>query len=254
MQFNLRSFNSRLVLLFFLFARSFSDDLVINSTVSAIWTSLTFIIPHETPREYPWLACKRHSRYYCLYAFETNGRNSDPAYEASFNALSGSHEELVHFLHWVDNFAIDASNDLFKPVYKKLNHYVDLQDGCCFSQYYQYFIYGYTNMLLTTKEYLAKLADYSESSKNLNEIQSYYLPSCRVNIITKLGFGQGTLRRTHHRTGVIRPKKGYNYIIKTGLTWSARIPYENPEYFITFPWFKNNIMCRERPWICENQQ
>ena len=39
-----------------------------------------------------------------------------------------------------------------------------------------------------------------------------------------------------------------------GNFWSRDIPYENPEEFVTFKWFKKNIMCQAQPWICENTE
>ena len=43
---------------------------------------------------------------------------------------------------------------------------------------------------------------------------------------------------------------GAPYILKVGQSWTPRIPYENPEHFITFRWFKKNIICADQPWIC----
>ena len=43
------------------------------------------------------------------------------------------------------------------------------------------------------------------------------------------------------------------YILKVGNDWTPQFPYENPEHFITFKWFKINIICAEQHWICGSE-
>ena len=99
--------------------------------------------------------------------------------------------------------------------------------------------------------YLYQFTDYSEEHKQLNYIQAFHLPVCQVNVISKLGYGLGPLRRTNHIAGVRRQLPGVPYQLKVGSEWSEQIPYDNPEDFLTFRWFKQNVMCKEQPWICE---
>ena len=100
---------------------------------------------------------------------------------------------------------------------------------------------------------MAKLFDYSEEGKHLNYILSYYDHKCQVNIITELGFGIGALRRANHMRGMIDERRGIPYMLKIGHEWTTRIPYENPGDFVTFSWFKTNVVCPDQPWICGNQ-
>ena len=104
--------------------------------------------------------------------------------------------------------------------------------------------------MLAPHEYLAKLTDYSEEGKHLNYLMSYYLPYCGINLITKIGFGKGTLKRMNHSDYSRREKPGAPYQMKVGQNRTPQIPYENPDEFFTFRWFKVNIICLEQPWIC----
>ena len=45
--------------------------------------------------------------------------------------------------------------------------------------------------------------------------------------------------------------RGKPYQLKIGNSLSSKIPYANPDDFLTFRWFKLNVMCPEQPWICE---
>ena len=120
-------------------------------------------------------------------------------------------------------------------------------------QNYHYFNYGYRDALLTPKEYLTKLTDYSEEDKRLNYIKSYFSADCRTNIIAKIGFGTGTLKRMNVSDVIRHEHHGAPYQLKVGHNWSARIPYENPDQFLTFRWFKNKVICKDHSWICSHE-
>ena len=98
-------------------------------------------------------------------------------------------------------------------------------------------------------EYIKKLTDYDED-KRLNLISAYYFPDCEVNIIIRLGFGEGPLIREDTVFGMLRQVPDKPYLLKFDKEWSEHIPYEDPGYFLTFRWFKQNVMCKEQPWIC----
>ena len=121
-------------------------------------------------------------------------------------------------------------------------------------QNYYYFNYGYREALMRPAEYINKLTDYSEDGKQLNYIVSYYHPVCNVNIITKVGFGVGVLKRVNHTQNMRDEQPGAPYQLKVGFQWTSHIPYENPGDFLTFQWFKTNIMCADHPWICARQR
>ena len=97
-------------------------------------------------------------------------------------------------------------------------------------------------------EYIEKVTDYSEDGKSLNLLFAYYSPKCSVNIVTKIGFGNGAVKRRHH-PGLYH-LNGAPYLLRIGSLWSEQIPYDTPEEFLTFRWFKHNVMCLDQPWIC----
>ena len=103
---------------------------------------------------------------------------------------------------------------------------------------------------MTPTEYIANLTDYSEEDKHLNYLMSYYVPDCNVNIITKIGFGKGRLKRVNHSEEMRPEQPGAPYQLKVGRRWTSPIPYDNPGDFLTFRWFKHKIICAEQPWIC----
>ena len=95
---------------------------------------------------------------------------------------------LAYHNYWLLNSAdAEVMNAYSALVAEKHNHFID--------QNFYYFIHGYHHMFITPSEYLRLLTDYNESGKELNLIRAYYYPDCHVNIISKLGFGSGTLRR-----------------------------------------------------------
>ena len=232
---------------------TFSDDIIVNSTASSNWSSQQFIISLEMPNNYYWEFCRRSSKFYCLLSFISNENNSNPAFETDFLNLvvDDSAYRKYQSLKW---FACEECRKVFRPVFAQHNLFI-FWEGCCLGHNFNYFSYGFQDALLTPKEYLAKLTDYSEEDKKLNYILAYYLPDCDVNIISKLGFGSGNLKRlNHHFVGSSNHKIGRPYQIKAGDEWTPKIPYENPEDFVTFRWFKKNIMCLDQPWICRNDE
>ena len=142
-------------------------------------------------------------------------------------------------------------NELFRPIYLEHNHFVE-RYGCCHGQSSRYLSSGFSKLLLTPEEYIRKLTDYSEEQKQLNYIMAFYMPSCNANIVAKIGFGMGALKRQKLGGNNQSPVVGVPYMLNVGSFWSPRFPYENPEEFITFRWFKKNFICRENPWICRN--
>ena len=121
-------------------------------------------------------------------------------------------------------------------------------------QSFYYFNHGYREALLTPREYFTKLTDYSEGDKRLNYIVSYFSSKCNTNIILKIGFGTGILERKNQSDVVRYEKHGAPYQLKVGLYWTPKIPYENPDTFLTFRWFKNTVICKDQSWICRKER
>ena len=231
-----------------------ASGIVINSTVNPVRSSLNFLIPIAVPFNHYWPLCKKRSKYYCLTAFVTEEDIYNPAFHV--RTISGdvvASELFGSHLNMLKRFVREECDDLFESVYEDHNHFV-VSEGCCQGQYFYYFTYGFREALLTPMEYLTKLFDYSEEDKQLNYILSFYEPGCHANIITKIGFGIGELKRDNHGNGFRDERHGIPYLLKVGDNWTPRIPYENPIDFITFSWFKSNVMCPDQPWICQNQR
>ena len=105
---------------------------------------------------------------------------------------------------------------IFEPNCERHNFY-SVEVGAI-SQYCSYFTLGFKNALLTPQEYFDKLTDYSEENKHLNYLIAYYLPQCEVNIIVKLGFGVGSLKRTNERYGLLQNERvGAPYQLKVNV-------------------------------------
>ena len=91
--------------------------------------------------------------------------------------------------------------------------------------------------------------------KELNYIQAFFLSRCRVNVITKIGFGIGELKTQSHPFLIGDHLPGFNYILGIDhVDFDIQIPYQNPEDFLTFKWFKHNVICRDQPWICDQER
>ena len=78
-------------------------------------------------------------------------------------------------------------------------------------------------MFITPKEYLRLLTDYSENGKEMNLIHAYYYPDCHVNIISKLGFGSGTLGRKNQLREERKQHRGIPYQLKIEASWSEKL-------------------------------
>ena len=231
------------------FAQSVTYDIVVNSTVIPTWSSLVFIIPVQEPQDYYWKVCREFSEIFCLQRFYTSDETENPAYVTEVN-LDEAGSSLINYFYWLEDSAQSELQKVFEPKYKQINNFVD-RYGCCFNQYFDYFTVALLQMMLTPKEYYGKISDFTDENKELNEIWAYYLPSCQQNIITKVGFGIGELKRKNLYINLPNQEKGLPYVLKIGDSWSSPIPYSNPGDFLTFKWFRKNVVCLEQPWICD---
>ena len=137
-----------------------------------------------------------------------------------------------------------------KQIDLRHNLYSDTTGDCHFRLCFSYFNMGFRNSLLTVDEYIAKLTNYIDENKNLNSIWSFYDPACRVNVIAKLGFGTGSLRKYSNLRG--GRYRSFPYQMKIGLRWSDPIPAKKLKQVITYSWFKQNVICSSQPWICND--
>ena len=226
------------------------EDIVINSAIRLNWTSQTFIIPVKSQLGYPWTICRKFSDVYCLDNYETTRElDTEPAFQAFFKLRTTTASMHISY-YWLEYSAIAKIERLFRPFYIHHNFFVD-RENCCLGQFHQYFAEGFKKMLLTPEKYIEELADYSEEDKNLTAIWAFFEPVCKVNVITKLGFGKGELKRFNNSPNMAPQRDGAPYLLKLGKNWIADIPYDDPGHFLAFHWFKSNVICLEQPWICK---
>ena len=210
------------------------------------WQSLTFAIavfnfPYDTDDFFNRL-CVEKSNYYCLQGYLADEQN-DLEY---FDHIDNEDSQLP--LQLAEQF-----ESLIAPIYNLYNFYGIVRRGaeCCGSQIFHFWHYGYKILGMTPSNYLHKLTDYSNESVPLNYVQYYYSPSCCANIITAVGFGPGRLRRKRIYTHSISPDSFQPFIFNLDLgPTSTSFSSENLQSELTFDWFKWNVMCQDRPWIC----
>ena len=227
--------------------KNYSDN-VVYPTNGTTWSSITFDIPVKLAEINFWPICRKESKFYCLSDFRSNLDDINSAIELKhFNPYAYRYILSHYWLHR-DN-ALLASAEAFQPTYRKHNFFLTTE-GCCIGQFNSYYDHGLQGLKTTPQEYFSKLTNYTEENKKLNLIWSYYLEDCNVNIIIKLGFGEGNLKRYHHQRRLIFHSIGAPYRLKIGKSWISDIPYEHPDQILTFKLFKEKIMCRDQPWIC----
>ncbi|XP_063715250.1 uncharacterized protein LOC134842723 [Symsagittifera roscoffensis] len=211
---------------------------------SAEWESLIFWISNAF--SIFGMACRQHSDYYCLDAYHTQ----NPYNSSQSRDLPPALEPMA---------AHTWFHILIEPKWIAINM-IDYYDtgACCADQVKKYLIYGLHNKEWNPDEYMDKLANYEDENRTLNYISAtYFAPVCQ-NIILEIGFGPGNLKRSHH----ITVKEGEPYLLAgmemggLGIAHveSKSFSYSNITQELTFHWFKHNIMCRDNPWICEEEK
>ena len=239
--------NFAIVLFDLQFFEAIPENIVVNTTNQLNWSSQTFILPAENAFDYAWQLCRKFSRIYCLNGFETTEDLPEPAFLSIMN--SENNGNMPYHYYWLEKSAYRTSQSQFMSMYTAHNFFTD-HGGCCFGQFHFYFVSGYRRMLITPNQYIEKITNYSDKNKQLNAIWAFFEPECNVNVITKLGFGSGELKRFDHGLSFHSGREGTPYQLRIGENWSPEVSYENPDHFITFRWFKLNVICLEQPWIC----
>ncbi|XP_075257044.1 uncharacterized protein LOC142349398 isoform X2 [Convolutriloba macropyga] len=167
--------------------------------------------------------------------------------------------ENVSNTGWLTNqmmFGRQTQNDddfrfyrLAKNIYKSFNWFSlrpQEPGGCCYFQTSVYMEYG-RKMGLSPWEYRNKVTDFSSAGKPLNFLMAYYDPKACANIITRVGFGRGQFRRIGVKYGppFIFPFRSRNDTVHFFF-------YTQVRKFLTFEWFKENVVCRDQEWLCSN--
>ncbi|XP_075256406.1 uncharacterized protein LOC142348791 [Convolutriloba macropyga] len=117
--------------------------------------------------------------------------------------------------------------------------------GCCSYQTYYYKSYGMTHGL-TAAEYMSKAINFeSRKNKRLNFVKAIFIRELCLNVISQVGFGIGEFYR---QDGV----RNIDYILPLDARAAVqRFSYDEIEKELTYNWMKENVICMEAPWICE---
>ena len=95
-----------------------------------------------------------------------------------------------------------------EPIFKKISSEIlfsfNQLKATCLGQFNDYYSNGYFDASLTPGLYLEKLTDYGTRNKILNHIWSFYMHDCGVNVIYRLGFGTGDLKRVDFQSQSIK--------------------------------------------------
>ncbi|XP_075243961.1 uncharacterized protein LOC142338201 [Convolutriloba macropyga] len=121
-------------------------------------------------------------------------------------------------------------------------------DGCCTYQTKLYVEYGQKNGL-SPEEYLDKIFKFQRvGDKKVVFLKvRFHRPTC-MNVISQIGFGNGDLKIIGSRNGI----KGKFAFPALGNSTAVPVFYgETIEAKLTFSWFIINILCLEKPELCE---
>ena len=185
------------ILNFFIFYQFVEQsDIVVYPLPKFSWSSQIFILPVYTPNNHLWVLCKNRSNFYCIFSFETDNDEDYTAVEFQKGVFPAAfHKTSLKKLRILKSLARETSNEVFKPVFGKHN-FLGVREMYLSRQYDSYYINGFLRSKQTPREYFLKLTDYSVENKTLNLLKSFYLPDCKVHVITELGFGVGELQRS----------------------------------------------------------
>ena len=108
------------------------------------------------------------------------------------------------------------------------------------------------NSLLPPRLFFSVITDYGNEDKKLSYIDAFYSSECDLNIITAVGFGHGNLNREARWSfGASKPGVAYLFVFQDEDLQNRMFPYQRIDELLTFTWFKNNVICRAQPWVCE---
>ena len=115
--------------------------------------------------------------------------------------------------------------------------------GCCTHQTQTYLKYG-RGYELSPQDYLERLTNFASRNKGLIHVKSVYVPELCMNVIIKLSFGRGVLMFAGGQHG--QPLGIY---AQSDQRWHI-FDKERVTSYLTFNWFKQNVICVEKPILC----
>ncbi|XP_075257302.1 uncharacterized protein LOC142349556 [Convolutriloba macropyga] len=198
---------------------------------SRLRESLDFLFPDELTAI--GRKCKSYSNWFCLSGYRTNqrlGRESQTSDREEFKQMIALAFDEINWFS-------------FKPE-------DTLNGGCCSYQVNSYIENGQRNGL-TPSDFMDKIFQLNSGRvMNLVYIQARWNPHLRTNIVAQVGFGKGILKLSRGRGNafpfVIPPLGSSNE--DEVYMFNGRTVRDN----LTFRWFISNVLCEEKPWLCES--
>ncbi|XP_075241590.1 uncharacterized protein LOC142336566 [Convolutriloba macropyga] len=126
--------------------------------------------------------------------------------------------------------------------------------GCCDSQIDKYETCG-QEYGLSPFMYLEKLTNFNATDKKLNHLQARFSRELCLNVITSVGFGSGELKRI----GYFKRDSDFLIVNREPMNKFSnnlnvhRISYKKTSNKLTFNFFRNNFICNEQPWLCNQK-
>ncbi|XP_075256211.1 uncharacterized protein LOC142348663 isoform X2 [Convolutriloba macropyga] len=194
------------------------------------WRTLRYVLPQKEIQEGPSFYCSFLSRRFCFMGnFITHKQRERAADDTDY----------IEFVHMLMPFFRDINwFTLSKP---------DTLNGelCCEKQFSIYKQFGQKNGM-TPYEYLDVVMNFTDHNRKLNYIKGHFDRHLSTNVIIELGFGTGPLKKSGLNQNcsmyMLTPNRSGDLYYFIG---------NQIDHFLSFDWFKNNIMCDEHWWICE---
>ncbi|XP_063725235.1 uncharacterized protein LOC134853206 isoform X2 [Symsagittifera roscoffensis] len=194
------------------------------SKFSHDYTSTWFQLPGQGDKTAE--VCLLYSNYFCLMSWFTRAKRERKAIDSDAGNFFSM---VVYKFHRLNFFSLAA-----------IEH-----ERCCKFQVWVYREkgqkYGYGPL-----EYLKSLSNFSSFGKRLNYISAKFNDTFCLNIIYRVGFGTGELVMkgvSRNTDSLIFPP---NFAPEVFLFHISTIQQE-----LSFEWFKQKIVCKDQPWICQ---
>ncbi|XP_075256398.1 uncharacterized protein LOC142348785 [Convolutriloba macropyga] len=194
------------------------------------WQSMVFATSDFTG-DHINQACAEFSNRFCylgyVVKYRVGNRLPEPSDLREF-------AELIHMIHNEINwFSLSV----------RFSHE---RGRCCNDQVVVYEKFGQSKGL-SAAEFFSRATDFSTHNKRLNYLQFSYNQHLCANVVSLLGFGQGRLRlrgETEDMTKFILVTTDENDLLYA-------IKFENIVNKLSFSFFKQNVICKDQAWICE---
>ncbi|XP_075261351.1 uncharacterized protein LOC142353047 isoform X2 [Convolutriloba macropyga] len=193
------------------------------------WSSLEFVLPSIQTKL--GKHCMNLGKRFCLMGMYNRPSHSDekgPNYNRDrFDSMIGALYQRIHFFSFKDHE----------------------YGGCCDYQKETFLNEGWSKGI-SLEDYALSLTDFRSEIhyKKLNWVKAIFAPEVCLNVISQVGFGSGPLRTA----GTFSTEMGFAFPFTYG---QENIIFSVKDLQIgelTFSWFKEQFVCQEQPWLCQD--